>query len=239
MWVPCGPDARLSGGMDAVVLPVYAWPGSVPSGVDLLVIGTVTPQSPIRDIARQRVRDALREVLATLLGCDPSAVPLISRPGAPPRLDLLGSPMGLSVTHEPGLSLAAIHLHGPVGIDVMRVADFPDWEALARDYLGQAKAAVLANLPSAARAEALARAWTEHEAALKCQVRGLSEWDSEVAETLAGCRSFPLALPAGYAGHAAIRAGCASSCRLVPPPELLPVGHSSQSRVENFGRSEC
>jgi 4'-phosphopantetheinyl transferase len=118
---------------------------------------------------------------------------------------LLDTPTGtrrvwLAISHDGELSVAAISLHCAVGIDVTRIVDIPDWEPVARDYLGPDTAAALAALPADARADAFARAWCEREARLKYLGRELVEWSAHGDALLDACRSFPLCLPDGYVG---------------------------------------
>ncbi|PIG26232.1 4'-phosphopantetheinyl transferase [Janthinobacterium sp. 35] len=152
--------------MDATVL----WSGD---GVLVIGIAAVLP----RWEARLRIRAAVRAAAAQWLKMDIESISLESMPGAPPRLLLAGRAAGLSLTHDDGMSLAAIHLHGAVGIDAMRVQDIPDWANLARDYLGPQVTQELAACPDAQRPLRLAQAWTAREAALKCVGRQLTEWD--------------------------------------------------------------
>ena len=162
------------------------------SGDGLLVIGIVPP--PSRMEARVRLRQAVREAAAQWLKLDIKAISVESTPGAPPRLLLAGRATGLSFSHDEGLSLAAIGLHGAVGIDVMRVQDIPDWFILARDYLGPQVVQELAACPAALRPAALAQAWTAREAALKCAGLPLAEWDGATP----ACRLHALTLPAPH-----------------------------------------
>ncbi|MDN2697619.1 4'-phosphopantetheinyl transferase superfamily protein [Janthinobacterium sp. SUN073] len=142
-------------------------------GVLVVGIAAVLPRAE----ARLRIRAAVREALARWLKMDIESISVESTPGAPPRLLLAGRAAGLSLTHDDGISLAAIHLHGAVGIDVMRVQDIPDWANLARDYLGPQVAEELAACPDALRPLRLAQAWTAREAVLKCAGLPLMEWD--------------------------------------------------------------
>ena len=142
---------------------------------DVLVIGIVPPPSRLE--ARAQLRQVVREALAQWLKLDSEAISVESTPGAPPRLLFPGGVAGLSFSHDEGISLAAIGLHGTVGIDVMRVQDIPDWFILARDYLGPQVAEALSACTDAQRPLALAQAWTAREAALKCAGRQLAEWD--------------------------------------------------------------
>ena len=162
------------------------------AGDGMLVIGIVPPPSRIE--ARARLRQAVREAAAQWQNLDIGAISVESAPGTPPRLLLPGGVAGLSFSHDEGLSLAAIGLYGPVGIDVMRVQEIADWFHLARDYLGPQVAAKLADCPADQRPRRLAQAWTAREAALKCAGKQLAEWDGAAP----ACRLKTLALSAPY-----------------------------------------
>jgi 4'-phosphopantetheinyl transferase len=168
---------------------------------NLLLVAVDTPNTSIRDAARQQVRQVLRE----LLGDEA----LVSTPGQAIRLVRPGSKIGISVSHEIGLSLVAVNFAGPVGIDLMRSLDSADWReqipALAQDYLGPQIAQNLVSLPAAAQMRYFAEAWTQHEARLKCLGLGLQEWQPVLAERLSACHVEPLNLPSGYIGAVAYR----------------------------------
>lgn len=177
---------------------------------DLLVLALETPHTTNRGQARQRVRAVLAEVLGARLGCAPAEIRLLSVPGRPLLLDRDGVDIGLSVSHEPGLSLAAIHFGGPVGVDLLRVPQAPAWRdeipLLARDYLGPAVARELAVLPPGERVGHFAACWAALEAGLKLLGRGLEEWHPAVQRALAACCCRPLLLPAGFVGSLALPA---------------------------------
>lgn len=169
--------------MDSTVL----WSGD---GVLVIGIAAVLPRAE----ARLRIRAAVCEAAAQWLKLNVETISVASTPGAPPRLLLAGRAASLSFSHDEGLSLAAISLHGPVGIDVMRVQDISDWFHLARDYLGPLVAEELAACPDAQRPSALAQAWTAREAALKCAGLQLVEWD----EMSLNCNVQHIALQNGF-----------------------------------------
>lgn len=178
-------------------LPVCWWPGEL-TGESLYVIGVRGDGE--RQAARRRTRQALCEALAQLYGLQVAQIMIHFSAGRAPAVSFLGAahavPPGISISHDGPLSVAAIHKHGLVGVDLMRVQDVPDWRAIARDYLPPY---VLDRLESAApgeRAQLLAGAWTEQEARLKCHGRQLSEWNGLALP--AECRE--LALPEGYVG---------------------------------------
>lgn len=194
---------------------VHVWPDSATLALDELrserawtVISLVTPDTTLRHAARARVRTALQDVLAALL-CRPAAsIALISQPGQAILLDMPEARIGLSVSHAPGLTVAAIRVGGAIGIDLIRiepgVAELPDWERVAQDYLGPQSCRQLATLPPAQRAAAFAQAWTCQEAGLKCLGLGLTEWTPALESRLASCAVRSLAVPGSYGGAMAI-----------------------------------
>jgi 4'-phosphopantetheinyl transferase len=157
---------------------------------------------PDRATARRTIRTALLAALAEALALPAARIRLCGEPGeAPYALVDDGRHINLAISHDGDVSVAALRLDGAgvgVGIDVMRVADVPDWHAVARDYLGPACAAALAGVPAHARAAAFARAWSEREARLKCRGLALAEWRADLDARLATCRCLPLAVPDGY-----------------------------------------
>lgn len=194
-------------------LVVHPWPASrvllaagsaIPAG--LVVISVATPNSTLRDAARAQLRGALREVLGLQLGCTPEAVNLLSVPGQALRIELPGHgivSIGLSASHEAGLSVAAIRQGGPVGIDIMRIMPAFDWQAVARDYLGPQVLQRIASQPEPDQPQAFAREWTRLEARLKCLGIGLQEWCPALAQRLESCRFIELELPSGLCGAVA------------------------------------
>lgn len=183
-------------------LPVVHWPAPVDPAPELLIVAINTPRTPVRDEARRLVRGVLREILGN--------VELISVPGQAIRLAQADSPIGISVSHESGLSLLAVNFSGPVGIDLLRIPDDPDWEgqipALASDYLGPKMARQLNNEAPPERLASFAQAWAAHEARLKCQGMALVEWHSGLEASLAEYCTQQLTLPAGYIGAVATKA---------------------------------
>jgi len=196
--------------METPSLAIHHWPedGVAPLWHQgLLVAAITTPNTQDRTQARRLVRSALVELLAAKLGCDRADIQLIDQPGQAVRIALpnnAGKTLGISISHEPGLSLLAINLHGPIGIDLMQCPEAPPWQAeipqLARDYLGPDTARELATLPPQAQALRFAEYWTQQEARLKCLGLGLEEWSAPRQQQFAGLEGYYLALPAGYQG---------------------------------------
>jgi len=161
-------------------LVVHPWPGPVPAPEDgVVVIAISTETGAERAQVRGQIRLATQEVLSALLDLPASAIVIQSTPGQPPRIVLpVGDArtIGCSFAHEDGHSVAAINLHSAIGIDLMRVQDIPDWQAVAVDYLGPDVTAALFTTPAADRPRVFAQAWAQNEAILKYQGKQLGEW---------------------------------------------------------------
>lgn len=210
--LPGGAGARLTPqpAMDLPKVAVHAWPTSrqlmsaLPDAApDLIVISVATPDSTLRHAARLQLRGALREVLGLRFDCAPESIALVSTPGQAIRVDLPGHGIGLSASHEPGISVAAIHRQGPVGIDIMRLTEAFEWQPLARDYLGMDAFKWIAGQAQHEQLPAFAREWTRLEACLKCLGIGLQEWNPSLERRIGACRSIELELPAGLFGAVA------------------------------------
>lgn len=209
-------------------LAVHTWPGPTPAPQDGLfaillttsadtlgdgvpsisgAVPSLSDNGPgagaLRDAARRRIRLAAREALSAVLRIPVEDISIPSRPGEPPSILLAGrsSAIGISFSHDGIHSLAAVNLQGPIGADIMRVQDIPDWQAVARDYLGPATATRLQALPASERPQAFALAWTANEARLKLEARHLTEWQPSATEA----QTQSLILPAGMAGTLATR----------------------------------
>lgn len=190
-------------------MQVHPWPqcadqvlAALRSAPGCAALAIHTPQQNDRTVARQAIRDALRMLLGQHWQQAAHSIRFTEQPGRP--ITVLSSPesVWLSVSHAPGLSVAAVHRHRPVGIDITHgtgaAEALPDWEALARDYLGPIAHQQLVHTPPAARATAFAFAWNQLEAGLKCHGLGLTEWTPALAAALAQCRYIRLALPAQW-----------------------------------------
>ena len=186
--------------MDALAVRWWADGGFVdaPASGALHIVGV--RGQPDRATARRTIRGALVAALAEASGLAASAIRLCGAPGeAPYALLDDGRRIALSISHDGDLSVAALRLDGgAVGIDVMQVTDVPDWQAVARDYLGPACAAALDGMP------AFARAWSEREARFKCRGLALAEWAASDEPLLSACACRPLLLPDGYVGSVAV-----------------------------------
>lgn len=217
------------------LVAVHAWPQSVQLAVDELrsdramtVISVPSPVTTNRLLARDLVRAALRQTLAAFL-CQPLAsITLVSLSGQAIRVDSPLAHLHLSVSHMPGMSVAAISRGAAIGVDVMLVerdaAAMPDWARVALDYLGPAVSDRLQRTPPAQRPAAFAQAWTNFEACLKCLDLGLTEWTPVLAQQLATCRDMPLDLPENCRGAIAINGNAVMHGNVSPVHGMIDPG---------------
>jgi 4'-phosphopantetheinyl transferase len=193
---------------------VLHWPQDMARVQDALqrsqtvVLCIAQPPGTTRPTARASVRLALQAALGAWLNCHATAVVLHSSPGTPLRLHHPAHHASLSISHEDGLSLAAIAPGCAVGVDLLATTTLPDSAEclqLAQDYLGPSTAQTLTALPAAEVPTAFALAWTMWEARLKCAGLGLVEWRPGPEEALHMQVVQALPLPAPYCGAVAWR----------------------------------
>ncbi|MDQ2819549.1 MAG: 4-phosphopantetheinyl transferase [Pseudomonadota bacterium] len=178
---------------------VHWWPFAelaAPDGV--IVIGVEGDGD--RPTARVRIREAIHDALLALTG---ESVTLHGVAGeAPWAIDSAGQRIGLSISHEGALSIAAINLSGAVGVDMLHAQLPADALAVTLDYLGPDAAQALTATAPEQRPVAFATAWTGHEARIKCLGIDLGEWDDNPA--LATCTVTAVDLPEGLIGTLAL-----------------------------------
>lgn len=175
------------------------WPAQLAPREDGLYVIGVRGDGE-RQAARRRTRQALCEALAQLYGLAVDQIMIHFSAGRAPAVSFLGAagmtPPGISISHDGPLSVAAIHTRGLAGVDLMRVQEAPDWRQVARDYLPPHVLDLLEASAPERRPALLARAWTEHEARLKCHGRQLTEWSGLALPA----RCHELVLPEGFVG---------------------------------------
>lgn len=196
-------------------LPVYSWPDKRAAALKALaehgvvLVSVATPLAASREFARQQIRSALSDLLSRRFELSPEQIHLDREPGKRPgqHLAIPGHHIALSISHEQGLSAAAI-CHGTaattIGLDLLHIAHLPDWREVAELYLGEQITASIASAPLAQQASYFATHWARLEAKFKCRGVALSEWSAQLERELSGCTLSELDLPEGYAGALAI-----------------------------------
>jgi 4'-phosphopantetheinyl transferase len=240
------------------VLTVYSWPEQSAAALAalaehaLVVVSIASPATASRDWVRQQLRLAVRDLLSCAYACTSEQLVLERQPGQVPgrELSIPGHQIALSISHESGLSIAAIrtrqrnaalehaeqqsneddaevgaevgaedgaedgtqneYAHGTdlvweIGVDLLKLAHIPDWQAVATLYLGPEVSAAIAATDPAQQMACFALHWAQLEARCKCQGLGLSEWSESSNADTATYRYQQLDLPTGYIGALAIK----------------------------------
>lgn len=203
--------------------PVYSWPENRALALyalkehRLAVLSIATQTAPTASVTheahraqiRMQLRTALTDVLCTFLECAPEDIDLTHTPGQPPKRNLcLSMPerqIGISLSHEHGLSIAVIYLDGFVGVDLVLIDTQIEWRAVAELYLGAQVSAEIDKFPVLQQATYFSLEWAGFEAKLKCSQRALTEWSPGLELALKNCTVCELDLPQGYAGVLALR----------------------------------
>lgn len=147
-----------------------------------------------REAGRAGLRRQARLLLSELLSCylrQPApGLGLVFEAGQQPRLAARwqGLPLSLSISYCDELALVGLCPGAGIGIDLTAVTPLPDWEGVARLYLGPLAAASLAGLETGARARQFARDWAGMEAASKCLGLALEEWSPARQQRLQACQ---------------------------------------------------
>jgi 4'-phosphopantetheinyl transferase len=121
-----------------------------------------------------RARGVLRVLLGRYLDADPAGLRFSEgEHGKPALASAEADGLEFNVSHSADVALYAVARGRSVGVDV-EVARRPvDAVAIARRMLGEEAAQRLAALDDEERERAFLRAWTRHEAALKCRGTGI------------------------------------------------------------------
>jgi len=215
-WAPAPSRPRLPGGA------LHVWRADLTAVSDelaaLLCAGERARADRLVSERTRRLWTRSRGVLRALLGLylqrDPSTMRFSTGPHGKPALRGGGrrSPaaassgadlpeLSFNLSHSRGLALFAFTGAGPVGIDV-EVARRPiDELAIAARTFGAEETRHLEDLEPTLRRQEFLRAWTRHEAALKCRGSGIG--GSGGSRASAG-RLWITGLDVGAAGAAAV-----------------------------------
>jgi len=126
------------------------------------------------DRARCRAsRASLRRVLARYLREDPRALSIRAGMSGKPRLDGAGAALQFNVSHAGDLALIAVTRGLQVGIDIERVREVADREAILEGFFSEQETAWLRSRPDDEQTRAFFLLWTRREAAAKALGIGL------------------------------------------------------------------
>lgn len=120
-------------------------------------------------------RGALRVLLGSLLGLDPSCLQFEYGPFGKPSLAAGDAATTFSVSHAGDRAVIVTARNRRVGIDIERIAPLTDQAALAATVFTDAERRALAALPPEDRAAGFYAGWTRKEAFVKALGLGLAQ----------------------------------------------------------------
>jgi len=175
-----GTSTRVQG-PPAGVVEVWTVALDMPDAARARLLATLDPAERERAAAMTQnaaewslAHGALRTILAQYTGGDPAALRFARASAGKPRL---AGTRGLefSFAHTDGLALVAVASDRRVGVDVERVNERTDIDAVMQEYLPAVDAAAIHLAPPEGRRIAFFQAWARHEARLKLRGEGLRE----------------------------------------------------------------
>jgi 4'-phosphopantetheinyl transferase len=164
-----------------------------------------------RSVDRQRFvarRGWLRRILSDYLSVPPEVWRFAYDGNGKPRLaGAANQQLKFNMSHSGGLAVYAVCRDREVGIDVERVSEDVDVEALARRFFSKTEQDALTALPAALQLRAFYERWTRKEAYLKAVGVGLSGLERVDADA-ASWSLHSIDAPPGFA--AALAVACAA-----------------------------
>ena len=145
-------------------------------------------------------RGLLRLLLAHHLHVEPAEINFSYRAAGKPELRAADAGLHFNLAHCEDCALLAITRLGPVGVDLERVRDLPDFEELVGRFFSVREATAFARLLPAQKPQAFFNLWTRKEAWLKAVGDGIAQGLDKVEVTfLPGETARLLAIPPGDA----------------------------------------
>lgn len=154
-------------------------------GLALILLPLPVPAS--RAAARALSRQVLRETLGGLLARPPAKV-CLAESAQGPQFDDPARNIRISLSYAGAYALIGLAENRRLGVDIVRIDNFPELEMATRLYLPEEDWRALLESPDAARAGRFASGWARMEAGSKCLGLPLAEIGPERAQALRACR---------------------------------------------------
>jgi 4'-phosphopantetheinyl transferase len=120
-------------------------------------------------------RACLRILLGNAFGVRARHVPIVENPYGKPEASILGQSFSFNVAHSRGTILIALCKRGALGIDAEHIDPSTDVMEIAQSTFSSKEVQLISSLVSPeARRLAFYRCWTQKEAVIKADGRGLS-----------------------------------------------------------------
>jgi 4'-phosphopantetheinyl transferase len=129
----------------------------------------------------------LRLILSRYLQQPASAIEFRQGTHGKPEIQSGGTdqPPFFNTSHSSEIAVCAISRSCPLGVDVERIQEIPEMEAIAKRFFSSREARTLMALPLNLRLQAFYNCWTRKEAFLKATGEGIAENLAKVEVTLA------------------------------------------------------
>jgi 4'-phosphopantetheinyl transferase len=220
--------------LDPACAPIFVWPVRLNNPALLEPLLDISERRRAHQFRRIEDRDAfvacrgaLRLLLARFLAREPAALRFSYGEHEKPSLE--DGACAFNVTRTAGLALIAISASGRLGIDLERIREDVDLDALATAFLRPVDGRVLARLPRKRRTRAFFRLWVRHEARVKATGRGLVvPADTSPGTDVAGLWLRDLPVASGYVAALAADGAAARPVvihRVVKQPLSFNDGH--------------
>ncbi len=145
---------------------------------------------------------AVRTALGRRLGRDPGSLRFTRDANGKPALAPgEGDGIHFSLSTSAGHGLVAISSHGPLGVDLERVAPLPELERIASSRFARGETAAIMRLPADRRLRTFYECWTRKEAYLKASGAGLAAGLDSIRVTVAEPRPRIISLADGDAAR--------------------------------------
>ena len=112
-----------------------------------------------------------------------------------------GAPQ-FSISHSGSFLLLAFHCCYSVGVDVEKIASYPDWRSIASVVWDVSVLRQIESFPSCSQSREFLRCWCQYEACLKSV--GVGFLASNSFDVIQRCRSWELELSGDYLGCVAV-----------------------------------
>ena len=133
----------------------------------------VASPGTLADGYRELAQGHMRGILARYIGVPADQLPLVTRSGGKPSLDMSGDSLEFNLSHSRGIALLAVSCSYAVGIDVETYRELPDPVRIARRALAAPEVEELLALPEQQRLTRFLSLWTRMEARQKALGRGI------------------------------------------------------------------
>jgi len=129
----------------------------------------------------------LRQILSHYLDQLPGAIEFQRGAFGKPevRCEDVGTRIFSNTSHSVEIAVCAITTACPIGVDVERLSDIPEIEAIARRFFLPRETQTMMALPPDSRLQGFYNCWTRKEAVLKATGEGIAESLAKVEVTLA------------------------------------------------------